>query len=122
MTPLPMLLPWLAHARRAAPAGFWWLKAALLLCTIALLGPTVIFSATPMEVFAALGPASAAFYAGTVLLPIAAVLALGLSIVAWQRGAGRWLRAYAVVISLAALVASAYLTAWGMIGFRPWDY
>jgi CubicO group peptidase (beta-lactamase class C family) len=122
LTPLPMLLVWLAHARRAAPAGFWWLKAALLLCAIALLVPIVIYGTTPGRDWGRIGPATVIFSAATVLLPIAAPLALMATVGAWRRGAGRWLRSYALLISLAALVVAAYLGAWDMIGFRPWAY
>ena len=41
---------------------------------------------------------------------------------AWRRGAGRWLRAYALAVSVGTLILSAYLAAWGMIGFRSWAY
>jgi hypothetical protein len=122
VTPLPMLLPWLAHARRAAPAGFWWLKAALLLCAIALLLPVLVFSTTTPREWGTIGPVTMTFYAGTVLLPIAVLLALALTIAAWRRGAGRWFRAYALVVVLAGLIVSGYLASWGLIGFRPWDY
>ena len=37
-------------------------------------------------------------------------------------GAGKWLRAYALMVSLAALIVSGYLSAWGMLAFRPWSY
>ena len=31
LTPLLMMIPWIVHARRAEPKGFWWLKLWLLL-------------------------------------------------------------------------------------------
>ena len=41
---------------------------------------------------------------------------------AWRREAGRWLASYAMIVSVAALIVSGYLSAWGMIGFRPWNF
>ena len=37
-------------------------------------------------------------------------------------GAGKWFRAYALLVSVAALIVSGYLSAWGMLAFRPWAY
>jgi hypothetical protein len=65
---------------------------------------------------------TAAMFAGSLLLPVAAVLSFLFVIEAWRAGAGRWLRAYALTVSLAALVISGYLSAWGMIAFRPWSF
>ena len=61
-------------------------------------------------------------FAGTVLMPAAAILSFLFTIDAWRSGAGRWLRSYALAVSIAALVISGYLSAWGMIGFRPWSF
>ena len=33
-----------------------------------------------------------------------------------------WLRAYALMVSIAALIVSGYLSAWGMLAFRPWNF
>ena len=35
---------------------------------------------------------------------------------------GRAFRAYALGVSIAALVLSGYLSSWGMIGFMPWSF
>jgi CubicO group peptidase (beta-lactamase class C family) len=122
LTPLALLPLWLAHARRAAPAGFWWLKGTLVLGAAALLVPILLYATTPVPEWGTFGPATALFTAGTILLPIAAGLAIVLAASAWQQGAGRWLRAYALLVALAGVIVSGYLASWGMIGFRPWAY
>ena len=52
------------------------------------------------------------------LLPAAAILSFLFTIDAWRSGAGRWLRSYAMMVSLAALIVSGYLSAWGMIALQ----
>jgi CubicO group peptidase (beta-lactamase class C family) len=122
MTPLLALLLWIARARRAEPHGFWFLKAMLLLCAIAFVLPVIgIMNVVDRE----LGTRNiwtTAMFAGTVLMPAAAILSFLFVIEAWRTGAGRWLRAYALIVSVAALIISGYLSAWGMIAFRPWSF
>ena len=65
---------------------------------------------------------TAAIFAGTVLMPAAAILSFLFTIDAWRNDAGRVLRAYALAVSIAALVISGYLSSWGMIGFMPWSF
>jgi hypothetical protein len=65
---------------------------------------------------------TSAIFAGTVLMPVAAILSLLFTIDAWRNAAGRALRAYALSVSVAALVISGYLSSWGMIGFMPWSF
>jgi hypothetical protein len=67
-------------------------------------------------------PWTAAMFLGTVLVPAAAILSFLFTIDAWRNDAGRWLRAYALTVSIAALIVSGYLSSWGMIGFRPWSF
>jgi hypothetical protein len=54
-------------------------------------------------------------------MPAAAILSF-----LYDRGLAQrrrpWLRSYAMVVSIAALIISGYLSAWGMIGFRPWNF
>jgi hypothetical protein len=122
LTPLVMLIPWLVHARRAAPGGFWWLKAWLITCSIAFLLPVIaVMNATGAE----LGTRNAwtgAVFVGSILFPASAILAFLFTVDAMMSGAGKWLRAYAILVSLAALVVAGYLSAWGMLAFRPWSY
>lgn len=122
LTPLLMLLPWILHARRAEPAGFWFLKACLVLCSIALLLPVI---ATMNAAGSQLGTRNlwtAMIFGGSLLFPAAAILSVLFTVDAFLSGAGTWLRAYAVTISIAALIVSAYLSSWGMIAFRPWSF
>ena len=122
ITPIAMLIPWVLRARRAEPFGFWWLKAVLVLCAIAFLLPVAgVMNVSDL----ALGTKNiwtAAMFTGTVLMPAAAILSFLFAVDAWRSGAGRWLRAYAFAVSIAALIISGYLSAWGMIGFRPWSF
>jgi CubicO group peptidase (beta-lactamase class C family) len=122
LTPLVALVAWLVHARRAMPSGFWWLKAALLLCALATILPIVgVMNVRDTE----LGWPNlwtGAMFVGTLMLPAAALLAVFFTIDAWRNDAGRWLRAYALAVSVSALLLSTYLWSWGMIAFRPWAY
>jgi CubicO group peptidase (beta-lactamase class C family) len=122
VTPLLAFLLWIVRARRAEPQGFWWLKSLLLLCAIAFILPIIgVMNVIDRE----LGTRNiwtTAMFAGTLLLPAAAILSFMCVIEAWRTGAGRWLRAYALTVSLAALILSGYLSAWGMIAFRPWSF
>jgi membrane-bound metal-dependent hydrolase YbcI (DUF457 family) len=63
-----------------------------------------------------------AIFAGSVLLPAAAILAFMFALDAWRAGAGRRFRAYAITVAIAALIVSGYLSAWGMLAFRPWSF
>jgi CubicO group peptidase (beta-lactamase class C family) len=121
-TPFVAAIPWLVHARRARPRGFWGLKVGLVLCPTALAVPVFAFlQAGPRE----LGLPNAwtqAIYTGTLSFPVTALLALVLTVAAWLGRAGRWLRAYAAAVSLAALIVSGYLLFWGVVGFKTWDY
>jgi CubicO group peptidase (beta-lactamase class C family) len=122
LTPLVMLLPWIVHARRAEPAGFWWLKLSLVLCSVALLLPVVGVINVPGVELGTRNVWTQLIFAATILFPAAAIVSVLLTVDAFLSGAGTWLRAYAVTISMAALVVSAYLSGWGMIGFRPWSF
>ena len=42
-------------------------------------------------------------FAGSLLMPAAAILSFLFAIEAWRSGAGRWLRSYAFAVSIAAL-------------------
>jgi hypothetical protein len=122
LTPLVMWVPWIIHARRAEPAGFWWLKAFLALCSIGLLLPVIGVLNVPGSQLGTRNLWTSAIFVGSVLYPAAAVLSLLLTVDAFLSGAGKWLRAYALAISIAALIVSAYLSSWGMIAFRPWSF
>ena len=122
LTPLLMIVVWIVHAKKAEPVGFWFLKICLLLCAIALVLPVIgVINVADRE----LGTRNiwtAAMFAGSMLMPAAAILSFLFTIEAWRSDAGRWLRSYAMLVSIAALIISGYLSAWGMIAFRPWNF
>jgi CubicO group peptidase (beta-lactamase class C family) len=121
-TPLVVLIPWLLRIRRAEPSGFWWLKIALLLCAAGVVLPTVgVMNVRDIE----LGSRNlwtGAIFVGSVLLPVSALLALFFTVNAWREDAGPWLRSYALAVSFAAVVLSAYLWSSGLLAFRSWAY
>lgn len=122
LTPVALLLAWGFHAKRATPSGFWWTKSALLLASTGLLSIALGVMTVADRSLGARNPGTAAIFVGSILLPAAAVMSLLFTLDAWRRGAGRWLRAYALAVSVGTLILSAYLAAWGMIGFRSWAY
>ena len=122
LTPILMLLAWVVHARRARPSGFWRLKVCLLFGALAFALVAAAVMGTTGKDLGARNIWTLSFFLGTLLLPAAALLAFSFTLHAWRTGAGGWLRAYAMSISIAGLIISAYLSWWGMIGFRSWAY
>ncbi len=122
LTPVVMLAPWAVHARRAVPSGFWWTKSTLMLGSLALLLPVLGIMQVSDLNLGTQNTWTAAMFLGTVLQPAAAILSLLFAIDAWRRGAGPWLRAYAVTASVCSCVLTAYLSYWGMVAFRPWSF
>jgi CubicO group peptidase (beta-lactamase class C family) len=128
ITPIVMLIPWVVlglirrPVRHGTGRGAGWLKASLVLCAIAFLLPVIgILSVSDL----ALGSKNiwtAAMFVGSVLMPAAAILSFLFAVDAGRHGTGRWLRTYAFTVSIAALIISGYLSAWGMIAFRPWNF
>jgi len=122
LTPMLMLVPWAAHANRAQPARFWWIKGSLILGSLALLLPiTGIMNVSDVNL-GTLNMWTGAMFVGTVMQPAATALSLFFLIDAWRCGAGRWLRGYAATVSLCGAVVTAYLAYWSVIAFRPWNY
>ena len=122
LTPLLMMVPWIVHARRAQPKGFWWLKLWLLFCSVGLALPAIAVMNAGVAQLGTRNVWTAAIFAGSILFPAAAILSFLFTVDALMSGAGKWLRAYALLVSLAALIVSGYLSAWGMLAFRPWSY
>lgn len=122
LTPLLALIIWVVHARGAEPSGFWWMKTFLLLCAIALLLPYIGILNVTDRSLGTFNFWTAAMFVGSASLPAAAILSFLFTIDAWRRDAGRWLRSYAMLVSVAALIVSGYLSAWGMIAFTPWNF
>ena len=121
-TPVLMIVAWTIRRNRASPAGFRWLKGALTLVSITVLLPVVGVMNVSEGSLGTQNVWTTAIYMATVVLPAAAIMSLVLTVDAWRRGAGPWLRGYALTIALGACVLSAYLAYWGMIAFRPWSY
>ncbi len=118
VSPLLVGLFWIAHATRAAPRGFWTLKTALLFAALCPLPLALAIARLDVVALGQIGLRTATIYASTLLLPFAAVLASTATVFAWTAGAGRWLRVYALAVACSAIVVSAYLYSWGMIGFK----
>lgn len=119
LTPLAMVVPWLAWRKRAT--GFWMLKSALLMCAIAFALPMLGISNVDDYAIGRLNVWTVAMFAGTILMPGAAVLSFLLAIDATRHDVRPALKAYAFTVSVAALIISGYLSAWGIIGFKPWS-
>jgi hypothetical protein len=94
----------------------------LLLCAVAFVLPVIGLLNVDDLSLGSRNAWTAAIFAGTVLMPAAAILSLLFTIDAWRNAAGGALRAYALSVSIAALVISGYLSSWGMIGFMPWSF
>jgi CubicO group peptidase (beta-lactamase class C family) len=127
MTPLAMLIPWVVTSlsrRRAQREGgdFWWMKIFLLLAAVGFVLPVIGIMNISDRELGTHNVWTTAIFAGTLLVPAAAILSFLFTLDVWRSGAGRWLRAYALVVSIAALIISGYLSAFGMIGFRPWSF
>lgn len=119
LTPLAVVLVWIVCARRS---GFWWLRFFLLLCAVAFALPVIgVLNVTDLSL-GSRNVWTAAIFSGSLLMPAAAILAFLFTIDAWRNRAGRWLLAYALTVSVAALVISGYLSSWGMLGFMPWRF
>src|SRR5688572_9794080 len=122
LTPLLMMVPWIVHARRAEPRSFWWLKLALLGCSVRLVPPVIGFMNAGVTGLGTTNLSTMAIFTGSILVPTAAILSFLFAVEAFMSGAGRWLKAYAVVTSIAALIVAGYLSAWGMLAFTPWNF
>ena len=124
LTPLLMAIPWtvLAVRRRGEQSAGGWAKVFLLLCAAGLAVPAIsVLDASAMDL-GVRNVRTMAIFAGSVLLPAAAIAAFIVAIDAWRSDAGRFFRVYAITVSVAALIVSGYLSAWGMLAFRPWSF
>ncbi len=122
LTPLLMMVPWIVHARRAEPKGFWWLKVSLLCCSIGLLLPVIGVMSSSSATLGTRNVWTEAIFVGSILMPAAAIVAFLFTVDALMSAAGKWLRAYALLVSVASLIVAGYLSAWGMLAFRTWNY
>ena len=119
--PLAILL-WLVRMRVARPAGFWALKVTLLVLPLALVALCSLPLWIPGREWGVPNLWTRLTFIGSWSLPVFSVVALVLVVDAWRRGAGPWLRGYAVAVTWAGLVLSAYIAVWGLVGLRPWVY
>lgn len=117
-----MLLVWLARVRRAHPQGFWPLKLVLVALPLSLLALASMFLWAPFRDWGVQNLWTRLTFVGSVGLPVLALTALVMTLDAWHRGAGRWLRSYALVVAVSALLISTFLVSAGLIAFRPWAY
>ena len=118
LTPLLMIVPWVVHAKRAEPKGFWWLKFWLLCCGVGFLLPVMAVMTPSSAVLGTRNVWTASIFLGSILFPAAAILSFLFTVDAMMSAAGKWLRAYALLVSIAALIVAGYLSAWGMLGVQ----
>ena len=119
--PLALLI-WLARIRAASPAGFWALKATLVVLPLALLSLSSLPLWVPGREWGVPNLWTRLTFIGSSALPVFSIVALVLVGDAWRRDAGPWLLAYATVVTWAGLALSAYIAVWGLVGIRPWVY
>ena len=115
-------IAWVARLRRAQPRGFWELKAALLLCPLALLMPVGGLALTPMTSWGVRNAGTIAVAAGTLAVPVMAVVVAIVCMMAMRERASRSLVTYAGLVALAMGGLSMYLSHYDMIGLRLWAY
>lgn len=113
---------WLAHARRAAPRGFWALKVAMLGAALALATPLVVYRFTPMTLWGTANPATFALFLATAMLPVLGVFTAILTARAASQGARSSVVTYGFAVAAAALTVSVYLGSHGLLAFRTWLY
>ena len=119
---LPMTLLWLLRIRRARPHGFWGLKLALLLCVLTAVLPFLALASSPTRNWGTMNLATLAVYLGTLFFPIAALVALFMTVRAWRGGASRWLVAYAVLVTMAMAGITGYFASNHLVGLQTWNY
>ncbi|MGE0463739.1 MAG: serine hydrolase domain-containing protein [Vicinamibacterales bacterium] len=116
------LVAWLLHARRARPAGFWLLKLTLACIPAAVVALAGMVLWAPAREWGEMTTWTRLTYLGSWGLPLASLVALALLADAWRRGAGHWVRGYALLVTAAGLTLSAFIAAWGLVGLRPWAH
>ncbi|MGH9218313.1 MAG: serine hydrolase domain-containing protein, partial [Vicinamibacterales bacterium] len=135
LTPSLMAVPWLLQglSRRlvrrsaereggSAKREGGWLKLSLLGCSAGLILPAIGFMNAGDTALGTRNLWTIAIFTGSILVPTAAILSSLFTVEAFMSGAGRWLKTYAVVTSIAALIVAGYLSAWGMLAFTPWNF
>jgi CubicO group peptidase (beta-lactamase class C family) len=94
-----------------------------LIAVLSLVATVVIFATCSDDLISKMGNltgCSVAFCLATIAFPVAAIASL---IALWRaptEGVRRWVSRYSAIVTVALLIAAAYLAYWGMLGFRPW--
>lgn len=113
---------WVARARRATPRGFWELKIALLLCPLVVLMPAAGLALTPTLAWGTQNSGTLAAFAGTLAIPVMALIVALLTALAIRERPSRLLVTYAGMVALAMGGLALYLSRHDLIGLRTWTY
>ena len=131
LTPLVMAVAWAIqglsrrnanHSGASARREGGWLKISLIACSVAIILPVAAMMNVSDIELGTRNVWTVAMFTGSILLPTAAILSFLFTVEAFLSGAGRWLKGYALSVSIAALIVAGYLSAWGMIAFTPWNF
>jgi CubicO group peptidase (beta-lactamase class C family) len=119
--PLACLL-WLVRVRAARPRGFWALKIALLAIPGSFVSLASMMLWAPQREWGTLNVWTALTFVGSCGVPIAGIAALVLTLDAWAKGAGPWLRLYALLVAVGSLLVTTFMASAGLVALRPWAY
>jgi CubicO group peptidase (beta-lactamase class C family) len=112
----------LAAVRYGDPREWWGLRATLAGASVALVTTPLALWTAPLPLWGERNGFTALAFAGWACVPVLVVLGAGLVVLAWRRGAGRALVAYAAAVVVAQGVLAGYLAWWGMLGLRTWAW
>ena len=94
-----------------------------LLAVLSLLAVVAIFAASMNDLIARMGSLtawSAALWAMTLVFAVTSIASVFYSWQGLSAGVRRGVRGFARIVSLALLIATVYLTYWGIVGLRTW--
>jgi hypothetical protein len=94
-----------------------------LLAVLSLLAVVAIFAASMNDLIARMGSLtawSAAVCAMTLVFAVTSIVSVFYSWRSLSAGVRRGVRGFARIVSLALLIATVYLTYWGIVGLRTW--
>lgn len=121
LTALVAPLAWRLVNRWTLP-GTRALRSVLRATSVVLFVPYLALSTQPIAEWGTRSWATIAVFLCTLALPICAVAMLVVAGQARARGASRAFVVYAVLVAASALIVSAYLASFGLIGIRLWMY
>jgi CubicO group peptidase (beta-lactamase class C family) len=110
-------------SRRRRRPGERPLRLFPLLAVLSLLAVVAIFAASMSDLIARMGsltPWSAAVWAMTLVFAVTSLASVFYSWQGLSDGVRRGVRGFARIVSLALLIATIYLTYWGIVGLRTW--